>query len=99
MQFSEGRPRGVNFVSLVTWGYQQVWWQGDVEPPVPIPNTNVKRVSSETTCGETRWEDSPPPEPNTQSLAPERLSGGLGFFLGGGALALPLMHLGSVFRL
>ncbi len=40
----------------------QLWWQGDVEPPVPIPNTTVKRVSSENTAPERVWEGSPPPE-------------------------------------
>jgi hypothetical protein len=30
------------------------WWLGDVVPPVPIPNTVVKRVSSDDIAGETR---------------------------------------------
>ncbi len=36
--------------------------QGGMAPPVPIPNTVVKRASSENTWWVTAWEDSPMPE-------------------------------------
>src|SRR3990172_10353799 len=35
--------------------------QSGVEPPVPIPNTEVKRPSADDTRGAALWENMPPP--------------------------------------
>ena len=41
---------------------------GDGVPPVPIPNTEVKPISAESTWLETAREDRTPPDPNKTRL-------------------------------
>jgi uncharacterized protein YlxP (DUF503 family) len=42
-----------------------------VAPPVPVPNTVVKRRSADTTAGATRWDDRPVPGQHTKAPARE----------------------------
>ena len=51
------------------WFFIEFWYiiimpfggQSEVDPPVPVPNTEVKRLSADDTWGGTPWENMPLP--------------------------------------